>query len=566
MSTPHDLGAMSVEDKLELRNRYHKREILRCTRSFKHFLFHYVRTKDEHDRVTPVKPFPKKAYLEFLADEFMGDEEILYVAKSRQLMVSWLLCARVVWEIMFRPHALACFQSKKLEDAASMIFDSTPTLARCSFIVVSLPDWMKVCVCDEDGKRVLRRIPIGSSSTLFSSGQIKLPNGSMAMALAQGAAQVEGKVPSLFISDESSLQEEWRASWTAMRPCISGGGRAIAVATMRLPSAYGDEIAPCDDVDPDSVLRGVARFQTLSGGYGLRVHYSADPDKDPATEVGAEWYRNEIAGVLGGREGTEWQQHYEINPESRSGTLVLPMWDRIKTQVVVPDIPFEVARTWKLDSGFDWGVLNKTVWQVFATNYDGFRYMVHEIAVPAADIGVTGIAAMMKQSPYLALVNGRIHADPTIWNRTQSPNGAGRGVISNADLFRRQGINLVKARLRGQEADEIWLQKLVGGYWYGWEEPGWTPRFLICESCRETIVGLGRLRYQQWSNSTGNDKPLKEKFVDKRNDYLDSWKYAEVANPHVPSIQADPAEQFYSFDWLWKYTRSELGKDSSFRS
>lgn len=536
------------------------REIFRCADSFEYFLFRYVVTKDEHDPLNPVKRMPDKAYLRFLAREFQHGPDVQYVAKSRQLMVSWLLCALTVWTALYKPHSLTCVQSKKLEDSARLIFESTPSVARCSFILAHLPPRMQVCLCLENEQKVPR--PYSIDGKTFSYGAIKLPNGSIVEALAQGAAQVEGKVPTLFLSDESSLMDEWAQSWAAAMPCISNGGRAIAVATMRLPSAYGEEIAPCDEVDADGELRGVARFATASGGSGVRVHYSADPEKDPKTEGGAKWFVAETAKMPGGYDGHAWGMHMEINPLSRSGARVLPMWSRIESKVVIDDLPPEAVRHWKLDAGFDWGIRNRTVWQVFATDYEGTRYMVHELAIPAIEVdGVNGIASLMKSHPLFNEVNGRIHADPSMWNNTQSTRD---GVVSNAELFRRCGVRMERAKLNGQEADDLWLSKVLA-YWQGHEESDFVPRFYICRSCKETLQGIPNLFYQEFVGVTADKNSLKEKFGLKRVDWQDAWKYAEAASPTVPILRT-PSDRPFTFDWLLAKYKKEANKGKYARS
>jgi hypothetical protein len=565
-----DLSHLSPTDKKRLLEALRAKEIAKCAESFEYFLFNWVRTSDPHDKENPVKPVPRKDYLVFLAREFDAPDEPVYVAKSRQLMVSWLLAARTVWEILYHPYSWVCFQSKKEGDAAEMIYDTVPNKARASFIMASLPEWMQVCISIQGTERKL--LPFTLDQRTFSYGTIVLPNGARANALAQGAAQVESKVPSLFISDESSLQDEWSDSWAAAMPCLAGGGYAIAVATMRLPSAYGEEISPCADVDPDSTMRGVARFKTARGGYGLRIHYSADPEKDPLTVEGAEWLERESSRMEGGIGGTQWQQHMEINPESLSGTRAIPYWDKIKEAVVVDDIPYEVASLWALSSGFDWGARNKTVWKVFAHDLEGAKYLVHELALPAGEAamhpgsggtnGIVGIANLMKGSPYFARVNGRIQADPTLWNDDQNTQG---GIVSKAKLFELAGIRLVPAKTNGQEADDVLLNRLHGLYWAGYEEEGFVPRYFICRSCKETLAGIPRLRYQDHKGVTFDQNALKEKLVDRQNDWWDAEKYAEVSNPYA-ATPLDPAERPFTFNWLLRLTQREAAKHRDVRS
>lgn len=504
------------------------REVARSAESFEYFLFRHVRTKDEHDATNPLKQVPNKEYLRLLSQEFQNGPDIIYVAKSRQLMVSWLLAAFGVWKALYQPFARVCFQSKKLEDAAQMVFDTSPLVARASFIMANLDPNMQVCLAQRDGKRVA--VPFTLDQKVFSYGNIKLPNGSLFEALAQGAAQVEGKVPTLFISDESSLQDEWRSSWAAMRPCISNGGRAIAVATMRMPSAFGDEIAPCDSVDPDSLMRGVARFSTASGGYGLRVHYSADPDKDPKTERGALWFSKEVAGMVGGFDGSDWQQHMEINPESLSGELVFKYWPQIRDTVVVDDVPYEACGRWRLGGGADYGMRNPTVILYCGIDYAGDIYILDEQAAPGQDVGgIVGLSAIFKKHPLFYRVNGTVQMDPTAWAATQ--NQAKGGVVSPASMFGTNGVTFQPAKLRGQEADDVTIARLHE-LWGGYEDPDWRPGLYICRRCTGLLDAIPRLRYQDWSPGLQGDNDLKKKMRGGLGlDFWDALKHWIVSQP-----------------------------------
>src|SRR5512139_1252419 len=90
----------------------------RCRADPLFWAFRFVQTRDEHDKENPVKPLPRLKYLRILLDEFHTGPKLIYVAKSRQLMVSWMLSVYGLHTLMFDPHRLVLFQSKKEEDAA----------------------------------------------------------------------------------------------------------------------------------------------------------------------------------------------------------------------------------------------------------------------------------------------------------------------------------------------------------------------------------------------------------------------------------------------------------------
>ena len=538
------------------------REIADCAASFEYFVFKWARTFDPHDKVNPVKGFPEKDYLRLLAREFQHGPDVIYVAKSRQLMVSWLLAARTVWEILYHPHAWAVFQSKKEEDAAEMIYDTVPSKARASFIMSHLPEWMQVCICVEGDKRITRRYTLDQKT--FSYGSIILPNGSRAEALAQGAAQVEGKVPSFLCSDESSLQEEWSQSWAAAMPCLAGGGRAVAVATMRLPSAFGEEIASADDVDPDGEMRGVARFKTRSGGYGLRVHYSADPDKDPKTEIGAEWFATESTKMRGGFHGIDWQQHMEINPQTVCGTKCIPYWDKVVDRVVIDDLPFEQVSLWRVGAGADYGMRLPSVILFMAIDYFGTAYAVDEIVQPGLTVhelpgitkgGIAGLSQLWKRHPLFYKVNGTIQMDPTAQKKDQGGDSA---VTSAMDIFRQpeNGVFMQPAKIRGTDADDLALN-WIHERWAGFEEPDWSPGFFICRRCTGLISMLKKAEYAEWSATAQQSNNLKPKMrATVGMDPFDAFKHWVVGMPQGPT-RIKAAAPVGSFDWLRKQVHKQ---------
>lgn len=559
-----EIGQMSPSAKKKLLVTLQAREIARCAESFSYFLFNYVVTKDEHDHNKPVKRVPDKAALRFIADEMQHGEDIQCFAKSRQLMISWLLCAKAVWMALYHPHSRTCFQSKKLEDAAGMIYDTSPNVARASFIMAHLPKWMQVCLCeDNSGKRTTQ--PYSLDQRTFSYGSIKLPNGAMVEALAQGAAQIESKVPSFLISDESTLQEEWKSAWSAAMPCITGGGRAIAVATMRLPSDYGDEIAPCDEVDHDGVMRGVARFRTKSGWAGIRLHYTSDPDKDPATDAGREWFAEATERMPGGYEGVDWQQHMEINPESQSGERCIPYWSQIKDDVVIDDLPYEQVSLWALWAGADYGMRNPSVLLYGATDYHGTLYIVDEHAAPGGDVkamaaqtarfgrkhsekgGVAGLAEMWKSHPLFHRIASTAQMDSTVWaNNQNQPTG---GLTSVAQLFTMHGVHFQPAKQRGQEADDLALNRLHD-LWGGYDNEPYVPRLLICRRCTGLLSAIPRLSYQEWNKVAQDSNDLKKKMKGGIGlDYFDALKHALVSLPSSPG-SSRPSAPPMSFEWL----------------
>ena len=558
---------LSKKDQAKLLAALEDHEIEKCKADFSYFLFKYVKTTDPHTPLNPVKPFPRKAYLIFLAHELQHGPEMQYWAKSRQLMVSWILCAHTVWKMLFYPQAACFFQSKKEGDAADMIYNTTPRFARVSFIMTALPEWLQICLTHTDEGE--KSIPFTTDQRTFTYGSVMLPNGSHGKALAQGASQVEGKVPAFFCGDEASLQEEWRSSQAAVVPCLAGGGRGIAVGTMRMPSDFGDEISPCADVDPDAEMRGISRFFSKSGIPCLRIHYSADPDKDPATEAGRRWFASETAKMPGGFDGIEWQQHYEINPLTVTGQKCIPYWKEIRDRVVIDDLPLEQVSLWRLGAGADYGTRNPTVLILFAVDYHGNSYAVDEISCPGMDVhkrpgitkgGVAGLAQLFKQNPLFNRVNGKIQMDPTTQKGDQNTEAG--GLTSVMQLFGMNGVFLEPALARGTEADELALNRLHE-WWAGYDQPDWSPQFFICRRCVGLISIINKAEYADWSPNAQQSNDLKPKMrATVGMDPWDAYKHWVVSLPQGP-VRTKAAAPPMSWQWLLKTGKKSGGSVKS---
>jgi hypothetical protein len=335
----------------------------------------------------------------------------------------------------------------------------------------------------------------------------------------------------------------------AVKPAIAKDAKLLAVGTMRLPSDFGDLIAPSWDVNPDECGRGLSRFTTANGGYGIRVHYTADPDKDPSTVQGAKWKFEELAsgGYEGGEKGWRWQQHMEINPLSRAGTLCLPHFRDIQHKIVIPNIHPNETLGWSFDAGLDWGAQNNAVFLLFGIRSDNRRFLLWETSAPGNDLGgIVGFCDAMKECPWLERVNGNIQADPTIWNKDQG-SAKDKFMRSKASIFEECQINLTKARLKGQDADEICLDRLNNFYWRNPHEKDFEPLLFICDNAQGVIKNFPNLVYQEFSETTRHEHQLKEEMKNLHVDEWDAFKYAEVATETPPKYIPKPKSGSYGW-------------------
>lgn len=194
-----------------------REEILtRCTADGL-FWLQFVYTRDEADPEHTVKPFPvEKEYIQVLW-KILVEKQRVAVAKSRQMIVSWLLCAFCAWWARFHPNQYIIWQTQKKEDADKMVAlaggdKDLGYLGRMQFIEHNLPPWMRLKIRESEGK-------------------LSYPNGSLIEAVAGGADQVRGKVASVIVEDEYAYQADAKGVYQAVAPLIQKATKFVCVST-----------------------------------------------------------------------------------------------------------------------------------------------------------------------------------------------------------------------------------------------------------------------------------------------------------------------------------------------
>lgn len=170
-----------------------------------------VKTHDEHDPESAVKPFPIKPYIPPLVKLF-ETEKILLVPKSRQVMASWLFSALCLHTAQFFDYRRVLVISKKEQDAYALV-------DRIKFMYNHQPMWLKnLCPLD----RQMRDQPMG---------HLTYKNGSHIIGMPQGPDQVRSYTSSLIFADEAAFQDQFELTYGACTPSILGGGKIVAVSS-----------------------------------------------------------------------------------------------------------------------------------------------------------------------------------------------------------------------------------------------------------------------------------------------------------------------------------------------
>jgi hypothetical protein len=206
-------------------------EYARCVKDPYHWLTHWARTLDTHDEKNPIKQFPEKEYLKVLTQIWL-ENKLLLLPKSRQMMISWILCALYLWDTQFFPAKLTFFQSKREEDADDLV-------KRAKFIYDHEPDFLKRY---HDGTKWIPvkanpHVPEGRHLTCRLSFPAIY---SEIRGIPQGGDIIRMQTCSGIFADEMGFQPEAEAAYTAAKPTISAKGRFTGVSTAEDNSFFED--------------------------------------------------------------------------------------------------------------------------------------------------------------------------------------------------------------------------------------------------------------------------------------------------------------------------------------
>ena len=200
-----------------------------------------VFTQDEHAAAKGLAGYVRPLvadgddYLRVIADH-VATEKRLRIEKSRQLRVTWLLCALLLHRVLIQPGARIAYQAKKFDDADAYLRD------RFWFIYQHIPSRyakprarytsgaIEVFSLESQAGKEIRGFDGSHVSSELPTSQIQ--------AVAQGAEQVRQYTFTVWWSDEFAFQEYQDETLRAVQPSLDGGGQGIITS-----SAAGDQNA-----------------------------------------------------------------------------------------------------------------------------------------------------------------------------------------------------------------------------------------------------------------------------------------------------------------------------------
>jgi len=236
------------------------------------------------------------------------------VLKARQMGISTIVAAHIVWLMMFHKHKNVLILATQLKTATNLV-------RKVKEMVKNLPEWIQI-----------------ASITVDNRTSFELSNGSMIKASSTSGDAGRSEALSLLVLDEAAHVESLDELWTGLYPTISTGGRCIALST---PNGVGNWFH-------ETYVNSEARTNML---YPTKLMWDLHPDRDLA------WSEDETRNMS----KRQIAQEYECNFNASGETVIAPDdIDRMEGMVCAP----------KHRTGYD---RNYWIWEEYKP---GTRYLL----------------------------------------------------------------------------------------------------------------------------------------------------------------------------------------------
>jgi len=150
---------------------------------------HHTQTKDPHWRgvgaPSPYRAFPDKPYFRPIIEALLR-EPILFCAKSRDLMLSWLFVGFFTHDCMTNPGVEVLFQSQTEEKAAELV------------------DYAK-CLYDRQDDDIKALYPLAQPLAKQSNLELNFRDGNRIVGIPHGADKIRSYHPTGLLIDEAAF-------------------------------------------------------------------------------------------------------------------------------------------------------------------------------------------------------------------------------------------------------------------------------------------------------------------------------------------------------------------------
>jgi len=468
----------------------------------------HTQTKDSHWREakapSPYRPFPEKLYFGALVEGFLK-EPVLFLEKSRDMMISWLFVGLFTHAAMTNPGIEVLFQSQKEEKALELVGYAKTLYKRQS--------------------SELREVfPLKPGKP--GSGALEFANGSRIIGIPGGGEQIRSYHPWALFQDEAAFMPEAGEAYDHAVPVCE----KIVVVSSAGPGWFSEQCQSAND-HLSCLTPGLTMRRMRDGRPVYRVHYSADPERGTAWVI-RERKKYSSQGA--------WDREQEIIHEAGGGErLFADVLSRYAEKILIDPYTsgFQPSPYWKKLGGFDHGKANPTGVLVACIDYDGVIYIVGEYYQPGL--------SPAQHKPNLLQLNGfmeaELYADPSIFYQNQAQEGGKFKAIS--ELYAEAGIrNLIPA----PETHELLGMERILAHWHDLDNREPTLK-IVCprekreitrpiygvhnDGCPNLLWELRRARREELSATQLLTKNPTEKIVDRDNHLRDPLKYLCLALP-----------------------------------
>ena len=496
-----------------------------CSRDPWYFITKYCKIKDPNRPKLGARLIDERCH-GYLAPivRIVHQERFVAIEKSRQMVVTNVLCAYFLWMFLFQTGSRICYQNKREDDAKL-------NLSRSVDIYLDLPEWMQ------------ERVPVKIGTTKLRTNRASKSDNSIIFTVPEGPDIIRGEVFTVVWSDETSVQPNAGGTYKAIRPALGGKGsmaKYIASFTAHVGFAHmlvSDKLdvgKPPPPLFTHTIVDGLTHRQLAKNRFHvLRLLYTADPEKrDPA------WKQEMMASMS----LSDWQQEYEIDYDAKSGAPALPLLTEYQSSIVIT--PFPIPDWWPRYAIGDYGTRNPYACLFVAVGPDGCSYAYWEYYSP----GPLGVHLdIIKAHPDFPGLQAYI-LDRACWNQDQQASMSLEGQTTHslksiAELHQDAGVSCIPAArvmdpVKVAAWDRAWLPLQKGA----------PPSFKIFAPCVNFVRELEGARWQEYSDALQRIHNLQEKLVDRDNHLFDCGSYwllfrSEAAIDVVPELTPQQAWQ-----------------------
>jgi hypothetical protein len=195
--------------KFKLSKEKMKEEIRKCGRDPTYFIKNYCVIQHPQRGLIPFKLYP---FQEDLLGEFNAFR-FNVILKSRQLGISTLSAAYIVWMMLFRREKNVLVVATKFATAGNLV-------KKVKKMMKNLPQWIQI-----------------SKISVDNQTSFELDNGSIIKASSTSSDAGRSEALSLLVIDEAAFVAGLDEMWKAVGPTLSAGGACIALSS---PNGVGN--------------------------------------------------------------------------------------------------------------------------------------------------------------------------------------------------------------------------------------------------------------------------------------------------------------------------------------